>query len=232
MKIAVINPNSTVSMTEKIGEAAKIVASKGTVIRHSCPKDSPASIEGHYDAVQAMPGLLKELTVAEKWGADAYVIACFDDPAISACREKVTGPVVGICEASMRMAALIAPSFSVVTTLQRSVTIIEELAHHYGMDRYCRKVRAAEIPVLDLEHDGSAAKKKIKSEIMKAIKEDHCEAIILGCAGMADLTGDLTKECGLPVIDGVSCAVKLCEALVGGGLSTSKINSYAPPRQK
>ncbi|MGH3440038.1 MAG: hypothetical protein ACRDRN_26785 [Sciscionella sp.] len=43
--------------------------------------------------------------------------------------------------------------------------------------------------------------------------------------------GDYTFA-GVPVIDGVSAAVKLAEALYALGLSTSKIGTYAPPRPK
>ena len=232
MKIAVINPNSTASMTEKIRAAAQQAAFDGTQIMAGNPNDSPPSIEGHYDEATSTPGLLREIRRAEDAGAQGFVVACFDDPGLGACRETVTGPVVGICEAAMHFASVIAPSFSVVTTLPRSKTIIEENARRYGMQHKCRKVRAADIPVLALEEEGGDARAKIKAEIQRAIKEDDCEAIILGCAGMADLARALSEECGLPVIDGVVCAVKMCEGLIGANLTTSKLLSYAPPRKK
>ena len=232
MKIALINPNSTKAMTDKVRLVAEKFAFTETQILASNPADSPVSIEGHYDEVMSLQGLIEEVKKAKEWGADGYVIACFDDPGIAACREMVAGPVLGICEAAMHFATSLAASFSVVTTLPRSVSIIENLALHYGMNQFCKKVRAAAIPVLDLEHDPDAAKQKIKTEVLTAIKEDNCESIILGCAGMADLTAELTEECKIPVIDGVVCALKMCEAIVGAGLKTSKISSYAYPRKK
>ncbi|SQI32269.1 Hydantoin racemase [Serratia plymuthica] len=45
---------------------------------------------------------------------------------------------------------------------------------------------------------------------------------MLGCGGMADLARELTQELGIPVIDGVSAAVKMIESLHALGLSTSK----------
>ena len=235
MKIAIINPNSTAGMTEKCHQVAMRFVSAGTEIISSNPTDTPASIEGHYDEAMSLPALLREMQKAEAAGAQGFVLACFDDPGLHACREIVSGPVIGICEAAMHAATMVATSFSVVTTLQRSVPIIEELAHRYGMARFCRKVRAADIPVLQLEDagkKGDEARQKIKEEIMRAAAEDNCEAVILGCAGMADLAKTLSAECGLPVIDGVVTAVRLCEALIGAGLKTSKINSYAMPRKK
>lgn len=232
MKIMVINPNSTASMTKKIGACATAAAAPDTEIIATNPADSPASIEGYSDGAMAVPGLLAEIRKGEAEGVDGYVIACFDDTGVDACREVASGPVVGICEAGMTAAAMISTGFSVVTTLSRSVPIIEELADKYGMQRKCRKVRASELPVLALEDEGNAARTIIRDEILVAISEDHCEAVVLGCAGMADLTEALSSETGIPVIDGVVCAVKMVEALVGAGLATSKVGGYASPRQK
>jgi allantoin racemase len=232
MRIAVINPNTTASMTEKIGACARLVANPGTEIIARNPVSGPASIEGHYDEAIATPHLLTEVARAEAEGVDAIVVACFDDPAIGACRELATGPVLGICEAGMHAASMIAARFSVVTTLPRAIPIIEDLALRYGMEHHCRRVRAADIPVLALEEPGSNARARVRAEIERAIAEDGAEAILLGCAGMTDLTAELSRETGVPVIDGVVAAVKMAEALVGAGLATSKVGAYASPRPK
>ena len=232
MKIKIVNPNSTASMTDKIRECAKAVAFPGTEIQATNPSSSPASIEGYYDEAVSVPGLLEEIRLGEAEGFDGFVVACFDDPGLAACREVARGPVVGICEAAMHAASMIANGFTVVTTLPRSVPIVDELVVKYGMERQCRRVRAANIPVLALEEEGSDARNRVRDEILRAIKEDRCEAVILGCAGMTDLVDWLAEETGIPVIDGVVVAVKMVEALVGAGLATSKICGYAAPREK
>jgi allantoin racemase len=231
MRLLIVNPNTTASMTAKIGACARAFASPGVEIIARNPASGPASIEGHYDEAISTPGLLAEIRRGEAEGVDGTVVACFDDPALGACRELASGPVVGICEAAMHAASMIASSFSVVTTLPRAVPIIEDLALRYGMERRCRRVRAADIPVLALEEDGDA-RQRILAEIREAVAEDRCEAVILGCAGMADLTEWLTSEAGVPVIDGVVAGVRMVEALVGAGLRTSKVGAYATPRPK
>lgn len=232
MKILVVNPNSTELMTGKIVEAAKTVAGPGVTILGATAQGAPASIEGHFDEAMSLPGLLAQVAAAEEQGVDGIVVACFDDPGIGACRELATGPVLGICEAAVKAASMLATSFSVVTTLPRAVPVIEHLVHGYGLSHQCRRVRSAEIPVLALEEEGSDARDKIRREILRAIEEDHCEAVVLGCAGMADLTAWLSEETGIPVIDGVSVAVRMVEALASCGLKTSKINAYARPNKK
>jgi allantoin racemase len=112
------------------------------------------------------------------------------------------------------------------------VPVIEHNLGKYGLAARCARVRASDVPVLALEDPTSNARSRISDEIETAKREDRCEAIVLGCAGMADLAADLSARHGLPVLDGVACAVKLVEALVGLGLKTSKIGGYAPPLPK
>ena len=232
MKLLLVNPNTTSSMTDKAGEAARMVAASGTEIIAVNPQYGPISIEGYYDEVFSIPGLLEEVRKGEASGCQGAVIACFDDTGLDAARCIASGPVVGICEAAMHIASLLANSFSIVTTLRRSIPALEELTVKYGMSRKCHRIRAVEVPVLELENPDSEATKLIRVEIQKALDDDRSEAIVLGCAGMVDLAAELSEEFGVPVIDGVSAAVKLVESLVALRLQTSKINGYAFPRSK
>jgi allantoin racemase len=179
-----------------------------------------------------MPGLLMEVEHGEREGVDAYVIACFGDPGLFAARELARGPVIGIAEAAMHAASVLAPGFSVVTTLGRTRGMVWHLAHRYGMERFCRNVRATELAVLELEVPGSAARATILDQCRRALDEDGSEAIVLGCAGMADLCAQLQDALGVPVVDGVTAALKWCEALVGLNLRTSKHGEYARPLAK
>ncbi|MEG3990427.1 aspartate/glutamate racemase family protein [Microcoleus sp. S28C3] len=230
MRIKVINPNTNVSMTEKIGAAAVAVASPGTEIVACNPVSGPTAIEGHYDEAMSVVGVLEEISKGEAAGIDGYVIACFGDPGLLAARELAKGPVLGIAEAAMHAASFISTGFSIVTTLERTRVIAQHLVDNYGMTRLCHKVRAIDLPVLSLETP--QAKTAILQECRLALEEDHCGAIVLGCGGMADLPTQLSQELGIPVIDGVSAAVKLVEALVGLGLGTSKVGDLAYPNSK
>ena len=230
MRLLVVNPNTTASMTAKIGAAARAVAGPGTEIIAVNPEFGPPSIEGYYDEVFAIPGLIAEMQKAGP--VDATIIACFDDTGLDAARSLSASPVIGIGEAAFHLASLIAGKFSTVTTLARSIPAIEHNLVRYGLASRCVRVRAADVAVLDLEIPGSAARGRISREIDRAIDEDRAEAIVLGCAGMADLAAELSREHGVPVVDGVAAAVKLAESLVGLGLRTSKRGGYAQPLTK
>lgn len=227
MRILMVNPNTTASMTEKIGVAARRVASVGTEIVAVNSADGPASIEGFYDEAISLAGLLA--VIRERKDFDAVVIACFDDTGLDAARCLTDKPVIGIGEAAYHMASIISNKFSVVTTLARSVPALEHNLHRYGLIARCARVRSSEVAVLELELPGSDACNRISAEIGRAIAEDRAEAIVLGCAGMADLADALAKEHGLPVLDGVSCAVGLAEAMVRLSILTSRVGGYSPP---
>ena len=157
------------------------------------------------------------------------VIACFDDTGLDAARCLTDKPVIGIGEAAYRCAAMVSNKFSVVTTLARSVPALEHNLARYGMAHQCVKVRSSEVAVLDLEDNNPAACRKIEAEIEAAIADDKAEAIVLGCAGMADLADSLSQRYQLPVLDGLACAVALAESLVRLKLRTSRLGGYASP---
>lgn len=224
-KLLIVNPNSTASMTAKIGEAAHRAARAGTEVLAVNDPQAPPSIQGFYDVAQCLPALLSQLEGHSD--VDAAIIACFDDTGLDAARCAIDVPVIGIGEAAFHVASMLSCKFSVVTTLRRSVPGIEANLMRYGLSARCGRVRASDVPVLALERRDPVMMKKITDEIERAIDEDQAEAIVLGCAGMAELAAELSHQYGLPVIEGVSCAVALAEALASLGARTSRIGGYA-----
>jgi allantoin racemase len=130
------------------------------------------------------------------------------------------------------VACLIGHKYSVVTTLHRAVPQIEDRLRIAGLLGRCASVRASGLGVLDLEGDEGRAVDAIAAEAVKAVRDDHAEVICLGCGGMAGLDDAVRRATEVPVVDGVTAAVKLAESLVALGLSTSKVRTYAPPRAK
>ena len=230
MKLLLVNPNTTASMTDKMRDAARAVASQRTEIVAVTAEYGPESIEGYYDEAFSIPAMLD--AVKAHPDAAGIVVGCFDDTGVDAARCVVSVPVVGICQAAMQIASIVSGSFTVVTTLDRSVPAIEHLARRYGYADLCRRVRASEIPVLALEDAASGARDQLRSEVRRALDEDGCESIVLGCAGMVDMARSLSEELGVPVVEGVTAAVKIVEGLATLGITTSKRGGYAPPRPK
>ncbi len=232
MKIKVINPNTSMEMTHAIHAAAQSVARPGTDIVSVSPAFGPASIESYYDDYLSIPGLLEEIRTGDTDGYDAYIIACYGDPGLHAARELTTKPVVGIAEASLYMASMLAARFSIVTVIPRTRTMLEEMVAGYGFREKVVSIRTSPLYVLDVEKDPAGALEKLRIEARRARDEDDAEAILLGCAGFTQFADNLEQELEIPVLDGVVCAVKMAESLVELGKTTSKYKTYRPPERK
>ena len=230
MRIKIINPNTTAPFTERCLIAGRAVAAPGTVILAGQPSRGTPSVESYVDEATGILGVIEQVRAGEAEGVDGYVIACFGDTGLEAAREVATGPVVGMTEAALYAAALIAPVFSIVTLPPRTRVFAERVLWHAGLERRCR-IRTIDVAVLDLEDEASVVMEPFIAEARRAILEDNAEAIILGCAGLQPLVESLSLTLGVPVIEGVAAAVKLAEALVAMRLVTSKRGAWGYPPQ-
>jgi allantoin racemase len=163
---------------------------------------------------------------------DAVVLAGFGEHGRDGIAELIEQPVVEICEASAHLAMMIGREYSVVTTLQRSVPAIEDRLRLAGLQDRCASVRASGMSTLEVDRDPAAAILAVVEQARQAVETDHAEVICLGCAGLAGLEEAITAALGVPVIDGVGAAVRLAEAIVGLGLKTSKLSTFALPEPK
>ena len=232
MRILVINPNTSVEMTNGIDSSAKKYARPDTEIETVCPKEGPRSIESAYEGDLVAGGVLERVIEGNEKKFDAIIIACYGDPHLHSAREISEVPVYGIAESSMHMACLLGYKFSIVSVLERMRPILEELVMRNGLTSRCASIRIVEIPVLDIEKDPSATMKALADASKAAIKEDGAEVICLGCAGMTELDKPMEQELGVPVLDGVVCAVKIAEAAFDYRLKLSKIKAFKKPAPK
>nr|WP_321983957.1 aspartate/glutamate racemase family protein [uncultured Lichenicoccus sp.] len=230
-RIAILNPNTTLAFTERLAAAGRGLAASGTTVVARSPARGTPSVECHVDEAIATLGLIGLASEEEALGTDAYVIACFGDTGLEAVRETVTGPVVGMTEAALHAAMIVAPFFSIVTLPPRTIVHAERVVHSHGLGHRCRRVRAIDVDVDDCVDLDPELLAMMIAESRRALDEDGAEAIILGCAGLSALVAPMRECLGVPVVEGVGVALKIAEALVANGLATSKRSSYAtPPR--
>jgi len=222
VKILIINPNSDPEMTRLIQDAADRYA-KGEfkVVCKSTP-GAPKFIETYEDGVKAAPGMIGLLRENEA-EYDGFIIACHADVNLDVLKEISDKPVVGIGEASMKIASMLGHRFSVISENDHSIPNKEALVHKYHLRNVLASVRA---PAED-DLDGEDKDKYIKVGAA-AIKEDKAEVLVLGCAGMTGLDKPLQEALNVPVLDGIVCAMMIAEGLARYGLGTSKARRYNP----
>lgn len=231
MRIIVVNVNTSQTMTSVIEAAARRCASAGTEITALQPYFGAEAVDCNFESYLSAVAVMDRVLAHDR-PYDAVVLAGFGEHGRDAIAELIEQPVVEICEASAHMAMMIGRAYSVVTTLQRSVPAIEDRLRLAGLWDRCASVRATGMSTLDVDNDPAAAIRAVVAEAAVAVQTDHAEVICLGCAGMAGLEEAITTELHVPVVDGVGAAVRLAEAIVGLGLKTSKLSTYAQPEPK
>ncbi|MFC1500594.1 aspartate/glutamate racemase family protein [Candidatus Zixiibacteriota bacterium] len=222
MRILLINPNSDAEMTAAIQTSAEAFAAGEYEVLAKATPGAPQFIETYRDELLAAPGMMQLVRVNED-DYDAIIIACHCDPNLDAMKEICSIPVVGIGEASMKLATMLGHSFSVVTTHIHSIPGKVANARKMHLHDLMVSVRAPEKGEEDLGDE------QLFLELSRrAVEEDLAEVIVLGCAGLTGMDKKIEKELGVPVLDGVICALIIATGLVRYGVSTSKILGYNP----
>jgi len=232
MRIMVINPNTSTSMTEHLRQELEKIKRADTELTVTCPTVGPVTIESAYDEAMAVPPTLELVRLANREGYDGVILACFSDPGIHAAKEISDIPVVGIQEASLHVAAMLGYKFSILTPLARRIPHKHEEVRRYRLEDSLASVRALGMTVAETDADPRRTKQRILEVAARAAEEDGAEVMILGCAGMAGYAAEVERELGVVVLDPSAVALKLCEALIDAGLRHSKRALFARPPEK
>lgn len=205
-RIVVINPNSSVDVTDGIDAAMQPLRfSDGPSIDCLTLKDGPPGIETqrHVDSVV---GPLCDLIEREGNNTDAFVIACFSDPGLHSARETTTRPVMGISESGITTALTLGEKFGIIAILPKGITRHKRYIRQMGLEGRLAGDRAIGVGVT-----GLSAEEEVESRMTavgrKLIEEDGADTLIMGCAGMARYRHRLEDTLGVPVIDPSQAAV-------------------------
>ncbi|MBW2123535.1 MAG: aspartate/glutamate racemase family protein, partial [Deltaproteobacteria bacterium] len=185
MRILVINPNTSVRMTDHIRQELVRIKRPDTELAVLCPERGPDTIESAYDEAIAVPPTLDLVRKANREGYDAVILACFSDPGLEAAKEISEIPVIGIEESSLHMAAMLGAKFSVITPRKERIPSKREHVHMRGLDHFLASIRSLDLSVAETDADPEKTKRRVFEVARRAVEEDGAEVIILGCAGMA-----------------------------------------------
>lgn len=232
MRIFVINPNTSESMTDHIRWELERIKRPDTELRVVSAEYGPVSIESAYDEALAQPATLERVRQANEEGYDAVILACFSDPGLDAAKEISDIPVIGIEESTMHIAAMLGHKFSITTAFRSRVPTRELHVRERGLGSAYASTLVMNMSVLDMDANPEKAKARILELARTAVQEDGAEVIVLGCAGLAGYAEDIERELGAIVLDPTSVAFKIVEAIVDLGLRHSKVGRFAKPPAK
>lgn len=229
MKILVINPNGSTTMTVAIAEQLDRIRHPETDLSVVTTVGAPLSIQSARDAALATPPMLKMIERANEEGVDAIVIACFSDPGLEAAKEVSAALVLGIEETTVHIASMLGHKYTILTPLAVRIASKEQDVRRFKADPACASVRALGMTVLETERDPERTKERILRIAERAMEEDGTEVLILGCAGMTGYAQDVERSLGVVVLDPTAVTFKVAEALAALGIRHCKKGLFSFP---
>jgi len=187
--------------------------------------------------------VLENVERAAREGFDAFLIGNIGDPGIREAREMTDIPVLGLCETSVHLAAMMGGNFALIAGNEKHASRIVENIGRYGLREKLHAVRAMSVPRLvdlDAGFTDPAAGAALVDEFLAAaggaanagaevaIPAIGVLMVLLAERGVHSVNGSV------PVLNGVVALVKTAESVVRmrrlmGGNWTSKRATYAPP---
>jgi Asp/Glu/hydantoin racemase len=223
VKLLVINPNITESVTRLIGDEARRAASPGTELTLLTAPFGVAYIETRLEAVIGAYASL--LLIAENVAKhDAVIIAAFGDPGLPALRDATDRPVIGLTEAALGAAARLAQRFSIIAISPRIAAWYREVVDQYKMGERLLSIRALDQPLRDIGGVQDEHAARLKALCTSAVEQDGAQALILAGAPLAGLARRIEGELPVPLVDPIASAVRQAEAARPG--------PFTPPSRK
>lgn len=216
MRILIINPNSDEEMTQVILRNARAYADGMFEVDCITNVTAPPFIVTYSDIAATTEGMLQILRENEE-KYDAFLVGCHGDPNLDLLREVTDKLVIGIGEASMKIASMLGHKFTILSPGDRGMPNKEVRIQRYHLENYVASIVSSNQGGIDWQ-----SKEPLIRAGKLAMERDGCEVIVLGCAGLGHIAADLEAELGIPVLDSVTCGLILAEGLVRRGWAQSK----------
>lgn len=215
MRLLIINPNSSTSVTQRIDAAAQAACQPGEAITTICAADAPELIVTPEDALAAETAVTRTLAA---WPSqvDGIVLASFGDTGLEAVRARTKVPVVGIAQSAYAMASVLGPRMSIVSFAPSMAAALRKTAMGYGHRDRLVAMHMVEGANWD---DPGEIQVKLAPQLLalcqKSAKEDMVASIVLGGGPLAGLAARIQPEVAVPVIDGTTAAIATLRVALG-----------------
>ncbi|MGY6697360.1 MAG: aspartate/glutamate racemase family protein [Roseinatronobacter sp.] len=217
MKLLIINPNSSPTVTARIDAAAQAACLPEEQITTIRARAAPELIVTPEDTQEAAQAVTQELS---DWPhpVDGVILASFGDTGLDAVRAQTTVPVVGIAQSAYAMASVLGPRMSIVSFAPNMAAALRKTALEYG-----HGLRLAAMHMVEGASwaDPGDIQQDLAPELLalcqKSAKEDGVASIVLGGGPLAGLAARLQPQVSVPLIDGTTAAIATLRVALGAG---------------
>lgn len=231
MRLLLINPNISDSVSTLIADEARRTASADTSIEVLTAPFGVAYIETRFEALIGAYAAA-QLAAEHHHRADAIIVAAFGDPGLPALREAVPIPIVGMSEAAFASASLLGQRFSIIAISSRITAWYRETVERCGLISRLASIRGLDEPLADIGSVQTDKASQLLALCDSAVRQDGADVLVIAGAPLAGLARQIRDRLPVPAVDGVSCAVAQAEALTRLAPKPAIGGSFAPPPDK
>ncbi|UFN51538.1 aspartate/glutamate racemase family protein (plasmid) [Roseomonas sp. OT10] len=171
------------------------------------------------------PAFIEAFRRAESLGYDAVVPLGTLDLGVDGGRSAVDIPVIGPTEAMLHVASVLGDRFGGIVYHEDLLPMLQAIVRRYGMEHKMAGWRCSGFDLPDISNNRAAMAENFVAQARSLVRDDQCDVILaLGitqCPVMMDPV-ELSKEIGVPVVEGIGAPIRLAGLLAGLGLSHSR----------
>lgn len=231
MRILLINPNTSVSMTDLMVDTAQSVLAPDVTLMGMTATRGMPYIASRAEALVA-GALTLEMIAEHHADADAVVIAAFGDPGLVAARELFDLPITGMAEAAILTACMLGQRFSILTFSRTLTAWYEDAVALSGLEARCASIRVPDVPF----HSVATVQNELEDALVElaeqVVREDQADVVILGGAPLTGLAGRIGERVSVPLVDPLSAAVAQAELLARLKPRPARAGRFARPGPK
>ena len=214
MRLLVINPNTSQSITDTVSRAVGEMVPAGVEVKAVTASFGPRYIASRSAFAVASHGAL-DAYATHGAGADAVLLACFGDPGLDALREISPVPVIGLVEAAAAEAAAHGGAFAIVTGGALWGPMLEETLRARGLADRCAAIRTVAPNGAAIAADPDGAADMLATACRNVVRETGARCVILGGAGLVGLAARIGKMSPVPVICSVEAGARAAIGKLG-----------------
>jgi Asp/Glu/hydantoin racemase len=141
-------------------------------------------------------------------------------------------PVTGLTEAALMSACLLGQRFSIIAISHRISAWYRECVDAHGLLGRLASIRSLGSPLRDVASIQQDHRDALVALAERAVAEDGADVIVLAGAPLAGLARQVRDLLPVPVVDGVSSAVRHAETLAALAPAKARAGSFALPPVK